>query len=250
MERQGNQPLKLLIADTEHSMVEMLASWLGSLGYEIACAFSEEDLRTRWMELHPDLVITNSHLNRTEILPICRDLQNKFDALILVLNEGTGPKDDVRYLEGGADTYLRKPFYPDQLLAHIHALTRRMRGLNQAHTRSTIQAGTLSIDLLHNEVRIRKRTVRLTPTESKILHLLASNAGHVCTQSQIVNYVWEYPDAEVAALVKPHIYNLRQKIETNPQKPRYILTVPNTGYMLVNEGDDEAGHIPEHTMGG
>jgi DNA-binding response OmpR family regulator len=250
MERPGNQPLKLLIVDTEQSMLDMLASWLKSLGYEVLCAFTEEELRTNWIEKRPDLIITNSRLNTIDILPICRALQLKSDALILVLDGGTAPKDDVRYLEGGADDYMRKPFYPDQLLAHIHALSRRMRGIHQAQSRSTIQAGALSIDLLHNEVRIRKRTVRLTPTESKILHLLASNAGRVCTQSQIVNYVWEYPDAEVAALIKPHIYNLRQKIEANPQRPHYILTIPNTGYMLVNESDDETTPVSEHTMGG
>lgn len=227
--------MKLLIVDTNQSMLDMVTIWLKSLGHEATYATTEDQMRSRWIELRPDIVIASSIISDPEILTICKELQSKVDALILALDDcaNTNVQSEIRWLEAGADDYLRKPFYPDQLLAHIHALGRRIRNANSPQIHSVIHAGPISVDLLHNEVHIHHKIVRLTPTESKILHLLASNAGHVCTQQQIVNYVWECNATEIATLIKPHIYNLRQKIEANPQKPHYILTVPNTGYMLA-----------------
>ncbi|BCL79861.1 response regulator transcription factor [Ktedonobacteria bacterium brp13] len=223
--------MKLLLVDSDQSMLTMLATWLKSLGYEVTCAISEEQMRSVWIEQQPDIVIISS----IPALALCGELRSTFDALILALDEGTDIKDEIRCLEAGADDYMRKPFYPDLLLAHIHALSRRIRGaeLSQTHSNSIIQAGPIRVDLLHNEACVHHKVVRLTPTESKILHLLVRNAGHVCTQNQIVSYVWEYATAEVKTLIKPHIYNLRQKIELHPQKPLYILTIPHTGYMLA-----------------
>jgi Response regulators consisting of a CheY-like receiver domain and a winged-helix DNA-binding domain len=219
----------------------MITTWLKSLGHEVTYATTEDQMRSRWVEQRPDIVIASSTLNDHDILTICKEIQSKVDALILALDDctGTNIQGEIRWLEAGADDYLRKPFYPDQLLAHIHALSRRIRSTNPSQVHSVIHAGPISVDLLHNEVHIHHKIVRLTPTESKILHLLASNTGHVCTQQQIVSYVWEYNATEITTLIKPHIYNLRQKIEVNPQKPHYILTVPNIGYMLAQTDNNE-----------
>jgi DNA-binding response OmpR family regulator len=231
--------MRLLVIDTDRNMVQMITSWLKSLGHEVYGAYNEEQARIKWLEHQPDLVITDSYLGEVDALMMSRDLQSKYDALVLVLTEAKDTRDEVRCLQAGADSYLRKPFLPDQLLAHIQSLSRRMRMSSKQVSSPVVHVGSLFVDLLHNEVRVHKKNIRLTPTESKIMHILALHAGSVCTLEQIVKYVWEFVDTEMSSLVKPHIYNLRHKIETNPQDPRYILTVPNVGYMMARVPEDE-----------
>ncbi len=101
--------------------------------------------------------------------------------------------------------------------------------------------GPICVDSLHNEVIVHGKTIRLTPTESKLLHLLAASANDVCTANQIVTHVWGYDGEGDASLIKAHIRHLRQKIEPDPGNPRYILTVPGVGYTLIRYPDEEDG---------
>jgi len=149
-------------------------------------------------------------------------------------------QDEVRCLESGADDYLRKPFFPSQLLARIHAMSRRGRSSLAQRPSSIITVGPIRVDSLHNEVNIYGKTARLTPTESKLLHLLAVNANNVCTANQIVSHIWGFGNDGDTCLIKAHIRHLRQKIEPDPSKPNYILTVPGVGYTLMR-------HSPEDT---
>jgi DNA-binding response OmpR family regulator len=230
--------MKLLLVDNDHHMVEMLAGWLKSLGYEIYCTFTGEQTRIKWIEHQPDLVIVDSSFEGTDVLALCRDLQSKHDALILVISQEQNFHDEVRCLESGADDYLRKPFFPTQLLARIHALSRRTHAAVPKHS-SLIKIGPLSINSAHNEVSVHGKTVRLTPTQGKLLRLLATNVDNVCTLEQIVLYVWGFSDVGDTSLIKSHIYHLRKKIEQDPNNPRYILTVPGLGYMLTRRAAEE-----------
>ncbi len=231
--------MKLLVVDADHSMVEMIDSWLKVLGHEVSCAFTGEQAKIKWIDYQPDLVIVDSALEDVDALEMCRSLQEKYDALVIVVTEATGFLDEVRCLEAGADSYLRKPFFPDQLLAHIHATCRRNRLSMKNLSSPVVNVEPLYIDSLHNEVDIQGKTIRLTPTEAKIMHLLAINRGNLCTFNQIIRYVWESATAGGISLLRSHIYHLRQKIEVNPQKPQYILTVPNIGYMLALPGKEK-----------
>jgi len=230
--------MKLLLVDNDRHMVEMLAGWLKGLGYEIYCAFTGEQTRIKWIEHQPDLVIVDSSLEGTDILALCRDLQSKHDALILVISQEQNFHDEVRCLESGADDYLRKPFFPTQLLARLHALSRRAHSAVPKHS-SLIKIGPLIINSAHNEVSVHGKTVRLTPTQGKLLRLLATNADNVCTLEQIVLYVWGFSDVGDTSLIKSHIYHLRKKIEQDPNDPHYILTVPGLGYMLTRRASEE-----------
>ena len=186
-----------------------------------------------------ELVILESALKDVDALAMCHELQSKHDALILVVTEGKDIHDEVRCLESGADDYLRKPFLPDQLLARIHSVTRRARSSVNIPPSTRIIVGPLCVDPLHNEVSIRGKTIRLTPTEGKLMNLLATNADNVCTASQIVAHVWGYYGGGDSTLIKTHVYNLRKKIERDPCDPRYILTVPGVGYTLLRRFDEE-----------
>lgn len=237
--------MKLLVIDSDRDLVEMLTSWLKTLGYEVCRAYTAERAKTEWMEQRPDLVIMDTALKDVDMLAICRELRTKHDALTLVVTDGKDVQDEVRCLESGADDYLRKPFFPSQLLARIRAVSRRSRNTLERQPSSLIHVGPICVDSLHNEVVINGKTARLTPTESKMLHLLAINANDVCTASQIVTHVWGYDGDGDACLIKAHIRHLRQKIEPDPSSPRFILTVPGVGYTLIRHSLEEE---PTHAL--
>lgn len=231
--------MKLLIVDTDRDLVEMLTNWLKTLGYETYRAYSGERAKTEWEEQTPDLILLDTSLKDMDALAMCRDMRHKHDALVLVMTEGKNVQDEVRCLESGADDYLRKPFFPSQLLARIRALSRRGRSTLSQRPSSIITVGPLRVDALHNEVSINGRDASLTPTESKLLHLLAINANNVCTSGQIVSHIWGFGNEGDSCLIKAHIRHLRQKIEPDPGNPCYILTVPGVGYTLIRPSSDE-----------
>lgn len=231
--------MKLLVIDSDRDLVEMLTSWLKTLGYEVHRAYDAARAKAEWLEHKPDLVIMDTALKDADMLAVCRDLRDKHDALVLVVTDGKDVQDEVRCLESGADDYLRKPFFPSQLLARIRAVSRRTRSTVERRPSSVVTVGPICVDTLHNEVTVHGKTVRLTPTESKLLHLLAVNANDVCTAGQIVTYVWGYDGDGDAGLIKAHIRHLRQKIEPDPSDPLYILTVPGVGYTLIRRSVDE-----------
>lgn len=225
--------MKLLIIDSDRDLVEMLTSWLKTLGYEVYRAYSGERAKVIWEEQKPDLVILDTVLKDVEALQMCREMRHIHDALVLVVTDGKDVQDEVRCLESGADDYLRKPFYPSQILARIRAVSRRGRSSLEQRPSSIITVGPLRVDALHNTVSINGKTARLTPTESKLLHLLAVNANNVCTADQIVSHIWGLGNDGDSSLIKAHIRHLRQKVEPEPGNPRYILTVPGVGYTLI-----------------
>ncbi len=199
--------MKLLIVDRDHNLVEMVTSWLKTRGYEVSHAFTGERACLEWQQQQPDLVIIDPTLKDMDGLAVCREMRSKHDALVLVIAESKDVQDEVRCLEAGADDYVRKPFFPAQL----------------------------SID---------DRTVRLTLTESKLLHLLAVNANTVCTADQIVTCLWGFGDDGGASLIKAHIRHLRQKIEHDPSHPMYIQTVPGVGYTFTCHHEEKEQDHP------
>jgi DNA-binding response OmpR family regulator len=225
--------MKLLVVDSDRDLVEMLMNWLKTTGFDVHRAYDVERAREEWLEQRPDLVILDSALKDGDALGMCRDMRSIHDALVLVVTDGKDVYDEVHCLNSGADDYLRKPFYPTQLLARIRALIRRVRSSLQPRPSAVVKVGPISVDSLHNEVSVHGQTFRLTPTEGKLLHFLAINASDVCTADQIVTHVWGYDGEGDVTLIKAHIRHLRQKIEPIPGKPQYILTVPGVGYSMV-----------------
>src|SRR5436853_5253913 len=205
--------MKLLVIDSDRDLVEMLTSWLKTLGYDVHRAYTAERAKIEWVEQRPDLVLLDTALKGADMLALCRELRTIHDALILVVTDGKDVQDEVRCLESGADDYLRKPFFPNQLLARIRAVSRRTRSSVSNRPSSIVTVGPIVVDSLHGEVKIYGKTIRLTPTEGKLMHLLAANANEVCTADQIITRVWGFGEVGDTYLIKAHIHHLRQKIE-------------------------------------
>jgi DNA-binding response OmpR family regulator len=229
----GEDELKILIIDNDRDIVEMLSGWLMTLGYDVRRAYSGTQAMREWERLQPDLVILESALEDIDPLKLCRDMRSKHDTLILVLTASMDAQDEVQCLESGADDYLRKPFFPAQLLAHIHALNRRGRSRLPQQASSIVTVGPIRVNLMHHEVSVRGKAARLTPTEAKLLYLLSLNVNKVCTTNQIVSYVWGFSGDGDANLIKGHIYHLRQKIGPGAGNPVSVQAIPRIGYSLV-----------------
>jgi two-component system alkaline phosphatase synthesis response regulator PhoP len=150
--------------------------------------------------------------------------------MALILTGSACEEDEVRGLELGADDYLRKPLSPRRLLARITAVMRRS---SQAHPDAAvpvITVGPFTLDVMRHEVLRDERKVKVTPTESRLLHLLMTHPGHVLTPGVISSRMWGYDEVGDTDLIKTHMYHLRQKVEPDAKRPRYILTVPGRGY--------------------
>lgn len=225
--------MKLLLIDRDRDLVEMLSGWLKTRGYIVERAYTVEQARTMWRKQEPDLALVDIEHPDADMLKLCQELRLEHDALVMVMTASRDVQDEVYSLEAGADDYLRKPFFPAQLIARLHALSRRLRSTLQLNPSSRVIVGPICIDVLQRQVTINGRVIRLTATESRMLHLLALNANDVCTADQIVTFVWGYDDNGGTDLIKTHIRHLRQKIEIDPGRPSYIRTIPGVGYTLI-----------------
>src|SRR5205085_8988094 len=131
------------------------------------------------------------------------------------------------------DDYLRKPFSPRQLLARIKAILRRSSSTRGSGSSSAITVGPVTLDAMRHEVTRDGTKVRLTPTESRLLHLLITHTGQVLTTDMIIERVWGYDEAGDYGLVKTHISDLRQKVDPDANSLQYIMTVPGVGYTFT-----------------
>jgi len=224
--------MKVLLIDSDRDWVDMLTGCLKAHGYDVSRAYTREQAKGAWMEHRPDLVLMDPVLKGSDMLPLYRELRLQHDALMLVMAGKRDVQEEIRCLEAGVDDYLQKPFFPAQLFAHLHAISRRIRSTVELRPAAVITVGPLCLDSRCHEVMVSGKTMRLTPIESKLLYLLAVNANTVCTTDQMVTYVWGYSGEGDASVIKTHIRHLRQKIEPEPSHPRYIVTVPRVGYTL------------------
>lgn len=231
--------VRVLVVDVDRDWIEMLTGWLKTVGFEVCRACTGKQAKEEWERRQPDFVILDTSLKDVDALAMCRDMQKRHDALVLAMSEGIDPQHEISCLESGADDYLRKPFLPRLLLARIHAMGRRSDSVLGRRTSSMLTIGPISIDTLHSQVSIDGKIEHLTPIESKLLHFLALNANNVCAVHQIITHIWGLGCRDDVSLIKSHIRHLRQKIEPEPEKPCYILTVPGMGYTLVCRSDEE-----------
>ena len=137
-------------------------------------------------------------------------------------------------LDAGADDYLTKPFGVNELLARLRVALRHAQATPAGDP--VLEAGPLRVDLARREVTVEGREVRLTPTEFKLLALLARHAGKVLTHRQILKDVWG-PNATEAHWVRVHMAELRKKVELDPARPRLLVTEPGVGYRLRDRID-------------
>jgi two-component system, OmpR family, KDP operon response regulator KdpE len=221
-------PLKILVVDDEPPIRKLLRMGLTSQGYEVLDAPNGKaalDL----LASKPDLVILDLGLPDIDGLELLRRMRQRQEGLpIVVLSSRGDEAGKVAALDLGADDYVTKPFGMDELFARMRAALRHQL---QVHgERPIFQVGDLSVDLVRRIVKLGDNEVNLSPKEFELLRLLVQHAGKVLTHRFLLHELWDEPTD--TQYLRVYVRQLRRKIETDPERPQYLLTETGIGYRL------------------
>ena len=220
--------MKLLIVDDDADMLAVVGFALRQAGFPVVSANSYGTALSVFRTERPDLAILDINLPGGSGFELCGLLRRESTAPIMMLTARGEEADLVRALELGADDYLTKPFSPRTLVARVKALLRRA-----GHEGSSpSQAGEIALDPDLLVLRISGREIKITPLESRLLQLLIANAGQVVHTDRMLVHVWGHRGGGDRQLLKQLVHRLRQKIGDDPERPRWLSTVPSVGYML------------------
>jgi len=225
---------KILIVEDDPNLLTTLKYNLQKEGYGVSTAIDGiEALETARSE-KPGLVILDIMLPGVSGFEVCRILRTEMTVPILMLTAKVEETDKIVGLEIGADDYMTKPFSMRELLARVRALLRRAKitELPQTGDRALLRINDIEIDIARHRASLKGATLGLTPKEFDLLSFLASNKGFVFNREKLLEKVWGYDYAGDTRTVDVHIRWLRQKIESDPQKPRHLITVRGAGYKL------------------
>lgn len=180
----------------------------------------------------PDLIILDLGLPDGDGADFIVDIRKWSTVPIIVLSARANETDKIEALDAGADDYLTKPFGVGELLARVRSSLRRLRQLG-VNIPGVIQFGDVKVDLKARLVAKANHAVHLTPTEYRLLAVLATNAGRVVTNPQLLREVWGPSHVESGHYLRIYMGHLRQKLEDDPAQPRYLLTETAVGYRLL-----------------
>jgi two-component system, OmpR family, response regulator RegX3 len=224
---------RILMVDDEPAIVDAVAYALEGEGYDVESRADGEEALAAALEGAFDLVILDLMLPRLSGTEVCRRLRVESDIPILMLTAKDAEVDRVLGLEAGADDYVTKPFSIAELVSRVRAILRRRELDRAGRGYSFRRVGALSLDLARHKVALEGREVQLTPSEFRLLALLAEEPERVYSRREIMQHLWEstYVGDERACDI--HVSNLRRKLEPKPDEPQRILTVRGIGYKLV-----------------
>ena len=217
---------RVLVVDDEPTVRDIVARYLERDGYLVRQVADGDDVAAAVEAFHPDLIVLDVMLPHRSGLDVLRDLGARVPVILLTAR--TDETDRVLGLELGADDYVVKPFSPRELVARVRSVLRRAQA--PAGT-SVMQFDDLVVDTAAREVRVADQVVALTAKEFDVLVHLAAHPRQVFSRAQLLAAVWDSsPEYQDPATVTVHVRRLRNKIEHDPEHPRFIATVWGVGY--------------------
>ncbi len=229
-----NSTKKILVVDDEKKIVEVIKSYLEHSGYEVYTAYAGEQALQIFERVEPSLIILDLMLPDISGEDICRKIRRESRVPIIMLTAKVEEEDILKGLDIGADDYITKPFSPKQLIARVMAILRRASDNSIPNTLSFDQ-NDLVIDDLKHEVRKQGTIINLTPKEYRILLTLTKYPQKTFTRDELIHMALGDDFEGFDRTVDTHIKNIRQKIESDPRSPSYILTVHGIGYRFGGE---------------
>ncbi len=228
---------EILLIEDNPEIAHLVQLHLGDSGMHITHADNGNDGLRLALAQTFDLVILDLTLPGIDGMDICRAIRNKDDYTpVIMLTARTSELDRVLGLEIGADDYISKPFSIRELVARVKAQLRRVDTFNSRVNNApaqTVQLGEIEINPITRTVRRDAADVDLTAREFDLLWHFASNPGRVFTRGQLLDSVWGYGYEGYQHTVNSHINRLRAKIERDPSRPQYVLTVRGVGYRFA-----------------
>jgi DNA-binding response OmpR family regulator len=221
---------QVLVVEDEPAIAESVAYALTEEGYKVRTAASGEQGLQLYDAVHPDLVILDLMLPGMGGIDVCRALRHRSAVPVIILTARASETDRVIGLEVGADDYVTKPFSMRELIARVRAALRRQSLAQQSVEQSQFRDERLSVDFERPSVRVEGEEVQLSPQELSLLKALLAHRGRVQTREQLLEEAWGDAEFVTQRTVDVHIRWLRQKLEADPEHPRYIETVRGIGY--------------------
>ena len=222
------------MVDDDRSIVDLVRLYLERDGYRVLVAYDGLEALKLARQRRPDLIVLDLLLPEVDGLDVCRILQTESKVPIIMLTAKTTEEDKLIGLELGADDYVTKPFSPRELVARVRAVLRRV-GQEAPQGPPEIYFADLVIDRRSHEVRVRGEVVSLTPTEFRLLEVLAEEPGRAFTRLELLDRVFGYDFVGFERTVDVHVKNLRKKIEPDPKQPTYVQTVYGVGYKFSED---------------
>lgn len=220
----------VLVVDDELKITRLVRDYLEQAGFVVVTASDGKGALVAARQTKPDLVVLDLGLPGMDGLEVIRKLRSTSGVPVVVITARAEEADRIVGLEMGADDYLVKPFSPKELVARVRAVLRRTDG---PFTGSEILRVTdLVIDAGRRQVTVANKTIDLTPTEFDLLHALAAQPGRVFTRGQLLEVVHGIAVESYNRAIDAHIKNIRRKLEPDPSKPRYLMTVHGIGYKM------------------
>jgi DNA-binding response OmpR family regulator len=220
---------RILVVDDEPSIRDVVERYLRREGYTTMTAGDGEEALLRARDA--DLVVLDLMLPRVDGIEVCRRLRAESDVPIIMLTAKSEEIDTLLGLKIGADDYVTKPFSPAELVARVATVLRRSRGVPRT-TEDVVHLGSLRINPRLRTVERSGTSIELTAREFDLLLYLASHPGQVFTREQLLDHVWDFHFAGDTSTVTVHVRRLREKIEPDPMRPRYVKTVWGVGYKV------------------
>jgi DNA-binding response OmpR family regulator len=244
--------ITILHVDDDPEVAQLVRDALESHGYHVVHVASGQELKEILQDgLAPDMVLLDLMLPDADGLVLCADLNERMDVPIVILSGTSRKRDSILGFKLGADDFLAKPFHVEELEARVDAVLRRSaqrRASGQTRTEGTIgfadtrglaprpapiHLGQLTIDDSRRQVQVNGRLVELTPTEYRLLAILASRPDEVLSRQELSSLVWGYQDASIGRSIDVHVHRLRQKLAIPIEEGPQIVSVRGFGYKMA-----------------
>lgn len=231
----------ILVVEDEQSIATLLQYNLKQAGFDVLTAPDGDEGLRKAVELKPDLILLDLMLPKKDGMEVCKELRmQRIQTPIIMLTAKEDEFDKVLGLELGADDYMTKPFSPREVIARVKAVLRRSKTtetnrveeaqITDSTSEKTFRIGELHVYPERFEASLDGKELEFTPKEFELLVYLLENKNRVLTRDQLLSAVWHYDFAGDTRIVDVHISHLRDQIEENSRKPKYIKTIRGLGY--------------------
>ena len=228
-------PLKrfrILAVDDEERIVNFLRSKLKASGYEVLTASNGIEGLEQAQAQEPDLIVLDLLMPKMDGLEMLKELRSFSAMPVIILTAKGADADRIKGLQLGADDYLPKPFNPDELVARIEAVRRRLEPSERVKAPEVFSLGHVTVDFKRRSISVRGQEQYLTRTEWFLLSQLINNAGRLMLYEELLSRVWGPEYRDDVQLLRTCISRLRSKLEDDPTNPKLIRTIPRTGYIM------------------
>ena len=230
----------ILIIEDNKNIASLIAKYLIREGFDSFIARDGPTRLARFKSHPPLLIVPDLMLPGIDGWEVCREIRKTSEVPILILSARVEEVDRILGFSIGADDYVVKPFSPREVVEQVKAILRRVRA-DSPREESSIQRGRISLDPEKHKVTVDHKPVLLTPSEYKLLHALINAPGRVFSRDELLAKLYGQEDAVVGRVIDVHIGKFRQKIEPDPSKPTYVLTVRGIGYRFAEVEKDQEG---------